>query len=72
VLASASLREERIEGVVTAADRFVTGHLTIWLNAMLEAKQLPARIADLNASLADVDTNSFAHFCVRTRSEAFS
>ena len=35
VLASARLREEGVEGVVAAADRVVSGHLTVGLDAVL-------------------------------------
>ena len=33
-----------------------------YLNAMLEAIELPARISDLNASLANVDGNALSHY----------
>ena len=66
VLARAGLREEGVEGVVAAADGLVGGHLAIRLDAVLEAVQLPARIADLHAALAKVDRDDLAHvveFC---------
>lgn len=49
VLAGASLREEGVEGVVAAADGLVRGHLPVRLDAMLQAVQLPAGVADLDA-----------------------
>jgi hypothetical protein len=55
VLAGAGLGEERVEGVVAAADRLVRRHLAVRLDAVLEAVELPAGIADLDAGLADVD-----------------
>jgi hypothetical protein len=55
VLASACLAEERAEGVVATTDGLVGGHLTIGLDAMFQAVQLPACIADLNSSLTYVD-----------------
>ena len=55
VLAGASLAEEGVEGVVAAADGLVGGHLTVGLDAMLQAVQLPACIADLNSGLPHVD-----------------
>jgi hypothetical protein len=55
VLASAGLAEEGVEGVVTTADGLVGGHLAIRLDAVLQAVQFPAGIADLDTSLADVD-----------------
>ena len=49
------LREEGVEGVIPGADRFVGRHLAIGLDAVLEAIKLPAGIANLAASLSDVD-----------------
>ena len=53
-----SLTEEGVEGVVTAADGFVTWHLTVRLDAMLQTVQLPAAIADLDTSLTYMDTDT--------------
>ena len=61
VLAGAGLAEEGVEGVVAAADGLVRGHLAVRLDAVLEAVQLPAGVADLHARLADVDGDNFAH-----------
>ncbi|MDD0717170.1 hypothetical protein PS013_24000, partial [Shigella sonnei] len=47
VLPSASLTEEGVESIITTPNGLVTGHLTISLNAMLEAVELPARVSDL-------------------------
>ena len=55
MLAGAGLAEEGVEGVVSATDRLVAGHLAVRLDAMLQAVQLPACIADLYSGLADVD-----------------
>ena len=55
MLAGASLAEEGVEGVVAAADGLVGGHLTVGLDAMLQAVQLPACIADLDSGLPHVD-----------------
>ena len=55
MLAGARLAEEGVEGVVPAADGLVGGHLTVGLDAVLQAVQLPAGIADLDSGLADVD-----------------
>merc|ERR1719487_870509 len=49
VLAGTCLAEESVESVVTTANSLVTGHLPIWLDAMLEAEELPAGIANLHA-----------------------
>ena len=55
VLSGAGLGEEGVEGVVAAADRLVGGHLAVGLDSVLEAEELPARVADLDTGLADVD-----------------
>jgi len=51
VLAGTSLGEEGVEGVITAADGLVGWHLAIWLNAVLEAVELPAGVTNLGTSL---------------------
>merc|ERR1719310_1341881 len=61
VLARAGLREEGVEGIIAAADRLVRGHLAVRLDAVLEAVQLPARVTALDAGLAEVDRDDFAH-----------
>ena len=53
VLASASLGEEGLEGVI--AEGLVGGHVAVGLDAMLEAVELPAGVSDLATGLADVD-----------------
>lgn len=60
VLASPSLAEERVEGVIPSADGFVTWHLAIGLNSVFKAVQLPAGIADLDACLPHVDRDALA------------
>jgi len=61
MLASTSLGEEGVEGIVTATNGLVGWHLTIWLNTMLEAEELPAGVTDLDTGLTDVDGNNFSH-----------
>merc|ERR1719326_1234531 len=61
VLASTSLREERVERIVTATDRLVRRHLAIRLDTVLEAEQLPARVPNLRARLAHVDEDRLTH-----------
>merc|ERR1719220_1666494 len=61
VLAGAGLAEKGVEGVVASADGLVGRHLAIWLDAVLEAVQLPAGITDLDTGLADVDGDTFPH-----------
>ena len=46
-------------------DKAVPGHHTIGLNAMFEAIELPARIADLNPSLSNVDAYDLPHLPLR-------
>ena len=55
VLAGTSLGEERVEGIITATDRLVARHLTVRLNTVLQAEELPATVANLAAGLAHVD-----------------
>ena len=43
--------EMRVESVISSTNSLIAGHLTIRLNAMLEAEKLPASIADLDTSL---------------------
>jgi len=61
VLAGTSLGEEGVEGVVTAADGLVGGHLAVGLDAVLEAVEFPAGVTSLDAGLADVDGDYFTH-----------
>ena len=62
VLARAGLREEGVEGVVAAANGLVRRHLPVRLDAVLEAVELPARVAGLDARLAKVDRDDLTHF----------
>jgi predicted TIM-barrel enzyme len=55
VLAGTSLREEGVEGVITTTDGLVGRHLTIRLDAVLEAVQLPATITSLHTSLTKMN-----------------
>jgi len=48
VLASTSLGEEGVESIITTTDGLVRGHLTVRLNSVLEAEELPACITDLD------------------------
>ena len=61
VLTSAGLGEEGVEGVVAAADRLVRRHLTVRLNAVLQAEELPAGVTDLRTRLAHVDEDGLTH-----------
>mmetsp|Transcript_26424 Transcript_26424/g.62713 ORF Transcript_26424/g.62713 Transcript_26424/m.62713 type:complete len:413 (+) Transcript_26424:283-1521(+) len=61
VLPGASLGEEGVEGVVSAAHRVVRGHLAVGLDAVLEAVELPAAVTGLDTGLAHVDRDAFTH-----------
>jgi len=65
VLASTSLREEGVESIVATTDGLIGGHLTVRLDAVLEAEELPAGVTDLDTGLTDVDGNNFSHCDVR-------
>ena len=58
MLASSSLGEEGVEGVVSCTDSLVRGHLPIRLDPMLQAVQLPAGVANLNPGLTNVDRDA--------------
>jgi hypothetical protein len=55
MFAGPSLTKEGVEGVISTSDGLVTWHLTIRLDAVLQAVQLPAGIAHLDSGLADMD-----------------
>ncbi len=59
MLASSSLTEESVEGVISPSDGLVTGHLTIGLDPMLQTVQFPAGIAHLDSGLANMDADTF-------------
>ena len=64
VLSGARLAEEGVERVIAYPKCSVRGHQSVRLNPVLEAVQLPARVAHLTASLADVDGYNLAHLPV--------
>jgi len=55
VLSSTGLRKERVEGIVSIANGLIGRHLTIGLNSMFKAKQLPASVTSLHTSLTNMD-----------------
>jgi len=61
MLASARLTEEGVEGVISSPDGLVTWHLAIGLDAVFQAIELPASVADLDTSLAHVDGDALTH-----------
>jgi hypothetical protein len=62
VFTRTSLREKGVETVVAAANGFIAWHLSVWLDTVLEAVELPTSVSDLNSGLADVDRDAFSHF----------
>ena len=65
VLASTSLGEEGVESIITATDCLIGWHLTVRLNAVLEAEELPAGVTDLDTGLTDMDGNDLTHDVVK-------
>jgi hypothetical protein len=61
MLSGTGLGEEGVESVVTTADGLVAGHLTIGLDAVLKAEELPASVSGLDTGLANVDSNALTH-----------
>ena len=61
MLASTCLTEEGNEGVIFSPNGLVIWHLAIGLNAMFQAIQLPAGIANLDTSLVNVDGDALMH-----------
>jgi len=55
VLASTSLGEEGVESIIATTDGLIGGHLTVRLNSVLEAEELPAGVTDLDTGLSNVD-----------------
>merc|ERR1719506_3594156 len=61
VLARPGLREERVERIVATTNGLVRRHLTVRLDTVLQAEQLPTRITDLRTGLAHVDEDRLTH-----------
>ena len=61
VFTSTSFGEEGVESIVTTTDRFIGWHLTVRLDSVLEAEELPAGVTNLDTGLTDVDRNDFSH-----------
>ena len=55
MFSSASFTEERVERVVSTANRFIAWHLAIRLDSVFKAVKLPTRVAHLDSSLADMN-----------------
>merc|ERR1719205_215874 len=61
VLSGSSLTKKGGEGVILGLASFNSRELTIRLDSVLHAVELPAGIAHLDSSLADVDGDAFPH-----------
>ena len=55
VLASSSLAEEGVEGIVSSSDGLIGRHLAIRLDTMLEAEEFPTGVTNLDSGLTDVN-----------------
>ena len=55
MLSSSSLTEEGVEGIIPSTNGFITGHLSIWLDPMLQTVEFPACIANLDTGLTHMD-----------------
>ena len=62
VLTGTSLGEEGVESIIATTDSLIGRHLTIRLNTVLEAEELPAGVTNLDTGLSDVNGNDFSHF----------
>jgi hypothetical protein len=54
VLAGTSLGEEGVESIIATTDGLIGWHLTVGLDAVLEAEELPAGVTSLDSGLAEV------------------
>jgi hypothetical protein len=61
VLASTSLGEKGVERIVAAADSLIGRHLSVGLDAVLQAVQLPAAVSGLDTSLSNVNLNALSN-----------
>jgi len=61
MFASPSLGEKGVEAVISATNSLVRWHLTIRLDTVLQAVQLPARITNLDSGLSDMDGDTLSH-----------
>jgi hypothetical protein len=61
VLASSGLREKGVEGIITTSDGLVGRHLSVRLDAVLEAVKLPASVSGLHTGLTKMDRKTLSH-----------
>jgi hypothetical protein len=61
MLSGASFGEEGVECIVATTNGLIGRHLTIRLDAVLQAEKLPASITDLDTGLPDMNADGFSH-----------
>ena len=64
VLSGTGLREEGVEGIITATNSLVRWHLAVRLDSVFETEEFPASITNLNTSLTNVNGDNLSHGCV--------
>ena len=64
VLSCSGLREEGVEGIITSSDGLVRGHLSVRLDSVLKAVELPTGVTDLDTGLSYMDRDYFTHLIV--------
>ena len=60
VLPCAGFAEEGVERVIASSDGLVRRHLPVRLNTVLQTVELPAGVANLHTSLANMDGDTLA------------
>jgi len=64
VLSGSGLREEGVESIITSSDGLVRGHLSVRLDSVLKAVELPTGVTDLDTGLSYMDRDYFTHLIV--------
>ena len=72
VLAGSGFAEEGVEGVVGYTEGGVTWHHAIGLDAMFQAVEFPAGVANLDPGLTYVNADDFSHFWIPSASLSLS
>jgi hypothetical protein len=62
MLSGTSFTKKGVKSIISSTNGLVTGHLSIRLNAMLEAVKFPAGISDLDTGLTNVNRDALPHF----------
>lgn len=55
MLSCTSLTEECVESIITSTNSLIRWHLSVWLDSVLEAEELPASVTDLDTGLSDMN-----------------